>query len=117
MEDRDFFQLLYQTWSKTTWAKDAFWKYTEVEPGTYVIDAVSQERGEKFVASLDRDEDADFITAVHGSLPDLIRCLLAALDEAERLDVLADQRTEQIAELVQEVEHYREQAEYWKDHK
>jgi hypothetical protein len=105
MEDRDFFDTLYQLWSKTTGAEDTYWKYEEDTrhyaggPGTFNIYSVDSSGQEKFVASLQSDEDADFITAVHGSLGDLVRRLHEALDEADSADFNHDSQECRIAEL------------------
>jgi hypothetical protein len=53
------------------------------------------------------DEDADFITAIHGCFPDLIRTVLAALDEADRADFDKDSRECRIAELEAELAELR----------
>ncbi|QJD52093.1 hypothetical protein PBI_MA5_41 [Mycobacterium phage MA5] len=113
MEDRDFFDLLHQQWAKTTGAEDTFWAVEEdtehyaAGPGTFNIWAVSQQAskdpdavdGRKFVASFEREEDADFIAAVHGCVPDLTRRLHMALDEADRADYDRDSRECRLAEL------------------
>lgn len=106
MEDRDFFDTLYNIWTNTTGAEDSFWMPEEDEgfPGRFNIWAVPQSGTRKPVASFVTDEDADFITAVHGCLPDLIRRLIDALDEADRLDHRVDDQTGWIADLCQEID-------------
>ncbi|AHJ88699.1 hypothetical protein PBI_RHYNO_41 [Mycobacterium phage RhynO] len=113
MEDRDFFDLLYQHWSKTTGAQDTYWMVEEDTahydggPGTFIVWAVGQEPskdidavdGRKFIASFSREEDADFTTAMHGCLADLVRKLHMALDEADRADYDKDSRECRMAEL------------------
>lgn len=100
MEDREFFDHLYQLWSKTTGAKDMYWmpQANEGSP-TFDILAVSEESGSYRIASYLEDEDADFITAIHGCLPDLVRRLNSALDESDRLDHERDSQECRIAEL------------------
>ena len=102
MEDRELFDHLYQLWSKTTGAQDMYWmpeKYGQAfgKP-LFRLMAVGDE-SRKHLASFLGDEDADFITAIHGCLPDLVRRLHAALDEVDRADYDKDSRECRIAEL------------------
>ncbi|AFL47857.1 hypothetical protein FLUX_41 [Mycobacterium phage Flux] len=105
MEDRDFFDLLYQQWSKTTGAQDTYWMVEEDTehyaggPGTFLVLAVDKENERKFIASFEREEDADFIAGLHGCLADLVRKLHMALDEADNADYDRDSRECRIAEL------------------
>ncbi|ASJ79555.1 hypothetical protein SEA_KALNOKY_45 [Mycobacterium phage Kalnoky] len=105
MEDREFFDLLYQQWSKTTGAQDTYWMTEEDTehyaggPGTWNVFSVNKDGERKFIASFEREEDADFIAAMHGCLADLVRKLNDALDEADRADYDRDSRECRIAEL------------------
>lgn len=104
MDDRDFFDHLYQLWSKTTGAQDMYWMPVQDElHNDSDIFAVGEDEQKKLVASFLSDEDADFITAIHGCLPDLVRRLNAALDEADRADHERDSRECRIAELEMEL--------------
>lgn len=108
MDDRDFFDHLYQLWSKTTGAKDQFWMPVRHEgKSVFYIDAVNEKEEKKRIASYIADEDADFISAIHGCLPDLVRRLHAALDEAETADYSRDERECRIAELELENDELR----------
>lgn len=105
MEDRDFLDHIYQIWSKTTGADDRFWMPKQLAgPGSNRIVAVADDHSEKLVASLVSDEDADFITAVHGCFADLIRKLQDSLDEADRLDEEKDELICRIGVLEQEAD-------------
>lgn len=110
MEDRDFFDHLYQLWAKTSCANDRYWDY-HYHGGKNVcyINAVSQDGEKQRVASYVGEPDADFITAVHGCLPDLVRRLHAALDEADQADYDRDSRECRIAELELEVSQLKDQ--------
>jgi hypothetical protein len=112
MEDREFFDELYALWSKTTGASDSYWMpeedsewRLEEEKPFFDLFAVSQESPDstetkrKTVASFLSDEDADFITAVHGCLPDLIRRLHEAIDEADRKDYEKDELEGRVGKL------------------
>ncbi|MDV6975275.1 hypothetical protein [Mycobacterium intracellulare] len=110
MEDRDFFDVLYQGWAKTTGAENMFWMPEESEdfPGLWDIVAVNEKQERKPLASFLTEEDSAFITAVHGCFGDLVRRLHAAVDEAERLDEQRDDQEFRIAELAIENEELRE---------
>ncbi|ASZ75474.1 hypothetical protein KIW74_gp54 [Mycobacterium phage Kimona] len=106
MEDRDFFDLLYQQWTKTTGAADSYWMPVEYNDGTgrWKIYAVKlDEEGNevrKLIASdIQNEADADFLTAIHGCVGDLTRRLHRALDEADNADYDRDSRECRIAEL------------------
>jgi hypothetical protein len=105
MDDKDFFDTLYKMWSHTTNAADRFWDYHGDVEGAYTIRSIGPE-GESTplpVAEGLFECDADWITALHGCFPDLVRRLHAALDEADRADFEKDSRECRIAELESEL--------------
>lgn len=106
MEDRDFFDLLYQQWSKTTGAEDRYWMPEAHfdKSGRWNIYAVGDDESRKQIGSGLTERDADWITAVHGCFADLYRRLHAALDEADNADYQRDSRECRIAELEMEVD-------------
>ncbi len=109
MEDRDFFDHLYQVWCKTTGAQDRFWmpeKHFD-NSGRFNVYAVGQDESRKLVASGMSEADSDFLTAVHGCFSDLWRRLHSALDEADTADFNRDSRECRIAELESEVAELR----------
>lgn len=104
MEDREFFDHLYQMWAKTTHAENGYWKYQKDEKSVLVdIESIDKDEWEQTIAFGAYEVDADWITAVHGCFPDLCRRLHAALDEADRADFDRDARECRIAELEAEV--------------
>lgn len=112
MDDRDFFDLLFQQFAKTTQAETAFWmpeRNDDADEKNYLWDifAVGQDEKKRFVGGFQTEVDADFITAVHGCFPDLVRRLHAALDEADRLDVERDEAEQKSFSLAMEVEELR----------
>lgn len=112
MEDRDFFDTLYQGWTKTTGAEDTYWMPEEhPDEGFYTYDifAVDEKQLQAHVASGLSEDDAAFITAVHGCFADLVRRLHTALDEADRWEYERDSQECRIAELVMENEDLRGQ--------
>jgi len=108
MDERDFFDLLYQQWAKTTGAQDRYWMPEEHKLGNWDIFAMDEEQNRKPVAANLTEADADFITAMHGCLPDLVRRAHQAIDEAERFDCNRDERECRIAELEIENQELRE---------
>lgn len=109
MDDHEFFDLLYKQWSITTWASDSYWmpeldnEHYAGGPGTWNVFAVNDAQEKNFVGSFEREEDADFITGIHGCLGDLVRRLHTALDAAERSDLDRDQQEGRIADLELEI--------------
>lgn len=108
MDAREFMDLLYAQWAKTTGAEKTYWQPTEHEnlPPEYKrrfsIDAVEEDQSATRVAAGLSDEDSDWITALHGSFPDIYRRFLDALDEADRLDRENDENIGRIADLESE---------------
>jgi hypothetical protein len=115
MDDRTFFDHLFQMFTRTTGAENMFWKYErdlkyfDGGPAVFLIKAVDQEGNEEFVGSLHSEADADFITAVHGCFPDLVRRLHDALDEADRADTNRDEREQEVFRLALENQELREE--------
>ena len=106
MDDREYFDQLYQLWSNTTYATDdSVWLVQEDEgfPNLRFLKAAKQ-GSVKPVADFLDENDAQFITTMHGVLPELVRRLNDALDEADRLDVEKDELHGRIMELEQETE-------------
>ena len=108
MEDREFFDHLMQMFTKTTGAETRYWAYEEYGD-TFDIDAVGEGDDRTNVAAVLSDADADFITALHGSFPDLYRRLHSALDEADRADRERDEREQVIAEQAFEIAALRKE--------
>lgn len=111
IEDREFFDELYQQYGKTTGAGTHFWMPEEFSDrsGRHRIYAVevdekTGEQTRKLIASDMRDADADFIAGVHGCVGDLIRRLHIAVDEADRKDYEKDELEGRVAELEREAD-------------
>ncbi|QFG04616.1 hypothetical protein PBI_KEZIACHARLES14_40 [Mycobacterium phage Keziacharles14] len=95
----EFFDELYQQWSKTTGAKDTYWMVEEDrdEHIWYAVIAFNPSDESKTVIGRFHEEaDADFVAGLNGAIPDLIRHLGEATDRADRLDEARD-RAEGIA--------------------
>ncbi|AGY36982.1 hypothetical protein FREDWARD_37 [Mycobacterium phage Fredward] len=105
MEDREFFDHIYQAWSKTTGAEDHYYvvekalEYSEL----YNIYAVNQDGFKLRVAEYLKEDDADWFAAVHGCFADLYRRLHEALDDAESADLRADEQSSVAADAL--IEH------------
>jgi hypothetical protein len=77
MDEREFFDKMYQMWANTTGAQDRYWDYQKDGKDYFFnINAVGEDGDGKFVASV-----------------------LAAMDEADRADFDKDSRECRIAEL------------------
>lgn len=105
MQDRDFFDLLYQQWSKTTGAENQFWASEENHnfPGEWVIWSVDQDDNRTQVAYNLREVDADFIAGLHGCFGDLVRRWHAALDSEEESEKRADEAVQDQFKLATEL--------------
>jgi hypothetical protein len=98
MDERDFIDQLYAEWVKTTASDSAYW-----QPREGGVVAVDTEQNEIPIAVGMTAADADFVAAVHRCIPDLVRRVHEALDEADRADAERDGRECRIAELELEV--------------
>jgi chromosome segregation ATPase len=120
MEDTDFFDTLYQGWTKTTGAENTFWmpeEYTEIrdtpeggeeEVKLWAVVGVAQDQSRTDIANAMSEDDAAWITALHGCFADLIRRLHMAVDEAERFSVQRDEQEGRIAEVALELQNTQE---------
>jgi hypothetical protein len=102
MDDREFFAKLLEMWEETSYAEDRYWGYTAYDDGDggsqYDLFAFSNNNDQEFIGYLCTEADANFVTALHGCFPDLIRRTLSALDEADELDEEMDRVQAQLAE-------------------
>lgn len=106
MDDREFADVIYQHWTRTTGANDRFWMPVEYEDGSgrWRIYAVAEDETRTLVASGLNEKDADFMTAIHGCTADLVRRLQDSLDEADRLDTELDTTIGRVARLEEEAD-------------
>jgi len=114
IEDAEFFDTLYQGWSKTYGAETMFWMPEKVEIGNdemWEIYAVDEQQEKHFIGTLQGEDDAAWITALHGCFADLTRRLHQALDEAERFEIEKDQVISEMLEVALENNELREQLE------
>lgn len=108
LNDREFFDKLFALFTKTTEAEGSYWMPEESfdNSGRYFIWAVDKDQNRKRVAEGLKEADADFICALHGCFPDLIRFTLKNLDEADRLDLEKDEITNELVQLSRELGRY-----------
>jgi hypothetical protein len=105
MDDRDFMSMMFQGFVKTTHAEDAYWGYELIEddrhdPYYWIFYVAADAPDSKVrVGEVDNEADAAFITAVHGSFPDIHRRWLEALNEADQKDLEKDLAESVAAEL------------------
>ena len=93
MDTREFIDLRFTQYCRTTGGETTYWR-----PDGNQNVAVDGDT-ETVIASGMAEQDAAWITAVHGAFADLARCLHTALDEADRADADRDVRENRIAEL------------------
>ncbi|GAB2709649.1 hypothetical protein [Nocardia thraciensis] len=95
MDDQEFFDALYQLWSKTSGAEERTWfaKENDIIDGYCIMteDATPAEAGSASIADFMHEADAKFIAFVHGVIPELVRRTQDALDESDRLDAEKDE--------------------------
>ncbi|ASJ79736.1 hypothetical protein KIY85_gp39 [Mycobacterium phage Heffalump] len=104
-QDHQFFDILYQQWSQTTNASSAYWIVKEDldEHLQYQIIAVDRNtQAETWIGSFHSEADADFVAGLNGAVPDLIRRLHDATDEATRKDEANDIAQGQLADALLE---------------
>ncbi|AFN37648.1 hypothetical protein ELTIGER69_36 [Mycobacterium phage ElTiger69] len=107
MENDEFFDYIYQQWSKTTGAENRFYTVEEATfdtdndyEKTWDVVAVSETDDKQLVANFHSEQDADWFASVHGCFADLIRTLKDQADEIERLDERVDSQEHDIFNLV-----------------
>ncbi|QNJ56987.1 hypothetical protein SEA_DELORIS_37 [Mycobacterium phage Deloris] len=111
-QDHEFFDILYQQWTKSTMAEHGYWMPEEDEsfPGSFNLIAVHQSKDERRPIAAFMDEaDAEFVAGLHGAVPDLIRRLHEAIDEAVRKDEHNDIAQGQLADALLENEGLKAQ--------
>lgn len=104
-EDKLFFDELYQQWSKTSGNSNTYWMPVQDEDEhlqwqLFAVDQATDER--TWIGSVHSEADADFIAGLHGAIPDLIRRLHEAVDEAVRKDEANDIAQGQLADALLE---------------
>lgn len=104
MDIREFIDELYQLWAKTTGAENMYWMPEQQPDGMHEIWAVGEGDERVQLSLLPCEDDANFITAIHGALPDLVRRTHEALDEADRLDEQRDEQEIRIAGLEETID-------------
>jgi hypothetical protein len=107
--DEEFFQHLYDLFSYTSGVEDHYWDYRGDDDEGWDVHAVNQDGDSQFVGFFDKEADADFITAIHGALPDLIRRLEDAIYKAEMYELAHDQCQRELFESEKEVGKLKEQ--------
>ena len=120
-DDLDFVDILYQQWSATTGVKgNQYWMPEEDEsfPGSFTILATQGGEGRNTpIAAFLEEADADFITGLHGALPDLVRRLHELIDENERLDEARDAAERSYADALLESESHQNTIMFMEDAK
>lgn len=107
MDERELIDTLYSLWAKTTGAGNCYWDYEDVWEDSN-LRAVNPDGEMTFLGYTVEEHDADWVTAIHGAFPELVKRYHAALDYADRADNNTDSRECRIAELEMEIADLKE---------
>ena len=113
--DHLFFDELYQMWSKTTGVSDGYYWIPEIEtfldePNNYRVVSHNPKTGDNYVIAFGMNEaDAEFLSGCQGALPELVRALHDAHNEADRADEARDIAMGDLAETLLENAALREE--------
>ncbi|WP_222932692.1 hypothetical protein [Nocardia yunnanensis] len=110
MDTREFVDRLYSLWAKTSEAGTGLWIIGETIGTTDIEVLRDDDEPSYIVANAFSGTDAQFITAIHGALPQLTKEVHAALDEADRLDREKDELIHRIMLLEIELQTAQEAA-------
>lgn len=99
MDDNEFFDALYQEWSKTT---PGDWTVTE-DPSWMVRDIV--DTNEESILGILTEADANFIVAMHTVFPEIMRRYLEAQETAERWEERYDEAAQMTAQQELRIMH------------
>lgn len=116
MDIREFLDELYQMFCRTTGDEHMFWVVEKVESEdgqiTWELYAANAELEKVLLATFLYEIDSDFTAGIHGALPDLVRKMHEALDEADRLDEERDEQEIRIAQLEGTIDEKNRDIEY-----
>ena len=90
MTDEEFFAHLLNLWEYTTGAENTYWDFRSDGDEGWDVHSTGQDGSTTFVGYFDQEVDADFVTAIHGCLPDLVRRLEDAIDKANMYELAHD---------------------------
>jgi len=107
--DEEFFAHLLDLWGSTTGAENTYWDFRSDGYGGWDVHSTSQDGSTTFVGYFDKEVDADFVTAIHGCLPDLVRRLENAIDKANMYELAHDTCQRELYESELEIDRLREQ--------
>lgn len=114
-DQRDLADELYALWAKTTHAETGEWKITKDDKAVLVdIESEDKDGWEQTIGFSAYEYDAEFIVTVHTALPQLIRSLHNAWDEADRLDRDMDIFQGRLASAEMRVDELTFEVEDWK---
>jgi hypothetical protein len=101
--DDEFFEHLLDMFAVTSGAEDTYWDYEDTGETGFDIHSVGSDEEREFVGYFDREVDADFVTAIHGCLPDLVRRLKESIEKADNYELAHDQCQRELFEAEQEI--------------
>ena len=108
MTTEEFLAHLYSMFCYTTGSEDTYWDYREADDSTWDIHSVNQDGESVFVGYFDAEADADFVTAIHGSLVDLIRLVEDSVHKADMYELAHDQCQRELFEAEKDIMELKE---------
>lgn len=87
----------------TSGAEDTYWDYQDTGEAGFDISSVGPDDTREFVGYFDSEADADFVTAIHGCLPDLVRRLKQSIEKADNYEMAHDQCQRELFEAEREI--------------
>ena len=99
----EFFQHLLDMFTVTSGSEDTYWDYEDTGETGFDVHSVDQYGEGTFVGYFDNEVDADFVTAIHGCLPDLVRRLKDSIEKADNYELAHDQCQRELFEAEQEI--------------
>ncbi len=103
LTDAEFFTVLLDAWKTTTRAAESYWE-PKRHGDTFSVYAVGRDDSRTLVAVGLSEADAEWLCGVHGCMPEVVRRLRQAVDEADRLDRERDEREQLIADLSRQLD-------------
>lgn len=113
-DDRTLFDEVYQLWAGTTGAEKTYWMPVHVgdygDGLNWDLQAVNPTDDSKtYIGSFKEEKDAEFVAGIHSVIPDVVRRLHDAVDEAVRADERRDELEGWVADLKLENDGLRDQ--------
>jgi hypothetical protein len=106
LDDQEFFDMLHQSWSKTTGAVQGDWEVEQVGNSWTIL--ARDDSGAVVLADLIlSQDDAQFIAVVHGVLPEIIEKYRETVAASDRFEEERDEQIQRVYRLELENQNMR----------